>query len=134
LAAEWPLGALELKVRDIDREVTFYERFGLVRLGGDPQHAVLGAVDRPLLRLTSHPDARDRARHMSGLYHFAILLPGETEVGGFLQRTLEERLPLTGTAGTTSSARRSTSTIPRGTESRSTQTGRGAIGSIRTAA
>jgi len=98
LAAEWPLGALELKVRDIDREVTFYERFGLVRLGGDPERAVLGAGDRPLLRLTSHPGAGDRPRHTSGLYHFAILLPGETELGGFLQRTLEERLPLTGTA------------------------------------
>ena len=32
------------------------------------------------------------------MYHFAILLPSEEELGGFLQRTLEHRLPLTGTA------------------------------------
>ena len=44
------------------------------------------------------PDGQERPRHTAGLYHFAVLLPTEEELGGFLQRTLEERLPLTGTA------------------------------------
>ena len=44
------------------------------------------------------PDGRERPRHTAGLYHFAILLPSEEELGGFLQRALEERLPLTGTS------------------------------------
>ena len=52
----------------------------------------------PLLRLTALPGGRERPRHTAGLYHFAILLPSEEHLGGFLQRTLEERLPLTGTA------------------------------------
>jgi catechol 2,3-dioxygenase len=44
------------------------------------------------------PDGRERPRHTAGLFHFAILLPREEELGGFLRRTLDERLPLTGTA------------------------------------
>lgn len=95
---DWPLGALELKVRDLEEEVGFYERFGLTRMGGDDKLALLGAGDRPILRLATQPDGKDRPRHTAGLFHFAILLPTEQELGGFLQRTLEERLPLTGTA------------------------------------
>ncbi len=96
--ADWPLGAVELKVLDLEREVTFYEWFGLHRIGGDDQHAVFGAGERPLLRLAALPGGSERPRHTAGLYHFAILLPSERELGGFLGRTLEERLPLTGTA------------------------------------
>jgi len=44
------------------------------------------------------PGGRERPSHTAGLFHFAILVPSEEELGGFLQRTLEERLPLTGTA------------------------------------
>jgi catechol 2,3-dioxygenase len=98
MTSEWPLGAVELKVLDLDREVAFYESFGLHRTSGDRDHAIFSAGDGPLLRLTALPGGRDRPRHTAGLYHFAILLPDEQELGGFLQRTLEERLPLTGTA------------------------------------
>jgi catechol 2,3-dioxygenase len=95
---DWPLGAVELKVLDLGREVAFYEWFGLERISHGNDHAVLGADGAAILKLTSLPDARERPRHTAGLYHFAILLPDERELGGFLQRTLEERLPLTGTA------------------------------------
>ena len=98
MSTGWPLGAVELKVLDLQREVEFYERFGLERTDGAQEHAVLSAGDIPLLRLTALPGGRERPRHSSGLYHFAILLPTEQELGGFLQRSLEERLPLTGTA------------------------------------
>lgn len=97
-ASEWPLGAVELKVLDLEREATFYEWFGLKKISGDNARAVLGANGSPLLRLTALPDGQERPPHTAGLYHFAILLPSERELGGFLQRTLEERLPLTGTA------------------------------------
>ncbi len=98
MSSDWPLGALELKVLDLTREVDFYERFGLKQIGGDDQHAVFGAGASPLIRLTALPAGHERPPHTSGLYHFAILVPSEAELGGFLQRTLEERLPLTGTA------------------------------------
>jgi len=94
----WPLGALELKVLDLERAVAFYEWFGLSRVGGDGERAVLGVDGSPLLNLTALPAGQERPRHTAGLYHFAILLPSEQELGGFLQRALQERLPLTGTA------------------------------------
>ena len=52
----------------------------------------------PLLRLKALQGGRERPRRTAGLYHFAILLPTEEELGGLLRRTLEQRLPMTGTA------------------------------------
>jgi catechol 2,3-dioxygenase len=98
MGSGWPLGAVELKVLDLEREVSFYESFGLSRLPGDSQTAILGAGGVPLLRLKTLAGGRERPRHTAGLFHFALLLPNEEELGGFLQRSLEERLPLTGTA------------------------------------
>ena len=98
MESDWPLGAVELKVLDLEKEVAFYERFGLTRIDGESAGATLGAGGAPLLRLKDLPGGSERPRHTAGLYHFAILLPREEELGGFLQRSLEERLPLTGTA------------------------------------
>ncbi len=98
MSDDWRLGAVELKVLDLEREADFYERFGLTRTGGDGEHAVFSADGAPILRLSALPDGHERPRHTAGLFHFAILLPSEQELGGFLQRTLEQRLPLTGTA------------------------------------
>ncbi len=98
VSSEWPLRAVELKVLDLDREVDFYERFGLSTISSAPGRAELGADGSPLLRLVALPGGAERPRHTAGLYHFAILLPREEELGAFLQRSLEERLPLTGTA------------------------------------
>jgi len=98
LTPDWPLGALELKVLDLRHEVEFYEWFGLTPISGDANHTVLGSDGSPLLRLTALAGGRPRPRHTAGLYHFAILLPSEEELGGFLRRALEEKLPLTGTS------------------------------------
>jgi catechol 2,3-dioxygenase len=98
MGSGWPLSAVELKVLDLESEAAFYEWFGLSRLAGDSQTAILGVGGDPLLHLKSLAGGRDRPRHTAGLYHFALLLPNEEELGGFLRRSLEERLPLTGTA------------------------------------
>ena len=98
MGSDWPLGSVELKVLDLDREVAFYEWFGLTRIDDGPAIATLAAGGSPLLRLVALPGGRERPRHTAGLYHFAILLPREEELGGFLKRSLDERLPLTGTA------------------------------------
>jgi catechol 2,3-dioxygenase len=95
---DWPLGALELKVLDLDKEVAFYEWFGLTVISSEADTAVLGAGERPILRLFLLRDGKERPSHTAGLFHFAILLPSEEKLGGFLRRTFEERLPLTGTA------------------------------------
>jgi catechol 2,3-dioxygenase len=98
MQSDWPLGAVELKVLDLEREAAFYERFGLTRLDAADGTAMLGAGGSPLLRLRALPGGGERPRHTAGLFHFAILLPREEELGGLLQRSLEQRLPLTGTA------------------------------------
>lgn len=98
MSADWPLGMVNLKVLDLERAVAFYEWFGLGLIAGDERTATLGTGGAPLLRLRALPGGRERPRHTSGLYHFAILLPKEEELGGFLKRSLEQRLPLTGTA------------------------------------
>ena len=96
--SEWPLGSVELKVLDLKLEADFYEGFGLTRISEGAGTATLGADGSPLLRLKTLPGGRPRPRHTAGLFHFAVLLPSEQELGGFLRRALEERLPLTGTA------------------------------------
>lgn len=98
MSGDWPLGAVELKVLDLESEVAFYERFGLERITEADGHMDLGSGGARMLRLSRLPGGQERPRHTAGLFHFAILLPDEKELGGFLQRTLEERLPLTGTA------------------------------------
>jgi len=98
MGSDWPLGAVELKVLDLDRQAAFYDTFGFHQIARDEQHADFGADGSTLLRLTALPGGRERPPHTAGLFHFAILVPSEEELGGFLQRTLEERLPLTGTA------------------------------------
>src|SRR5256714_5986869 len=98
MGSDWPLGAVELKVLDLDRQAAFYDTFGLDQIARDEQHADFGADGSTLLRLTALPGGRERPSHTAGLFHFAILVPSEEELGGFLQRTLERRLPLTGTA------------------------------------
>ena len=59
--SDWPLGAVDLKVLDLEREVTFYEWFGLTRMSGDGEHALLGVSGHALLRLTllARGQARD---------------------------------------------------------------------------
>lgn len=98
MSDNWPLGAVELKVLDLEREAQFYQRFGLERISDGKDRVIFGAGGRPILRLSLLAGGRERPRHTAGLYHFAILLADERELGGFLQRSLEERLPLTGTA------------------------------------
>ena len=98
MQADWPLGSLELKVLDLQRQVDFYEGFGLSLMSADDERALFGAGGRPLLRLTLLAGGKERPRRTAGLYHFALLVPSEQDLGAFLQRTLEERLPLTGTA------------------------------------
>ena len=95
---DWPLGPVTLKVLDVDAQVEFYERFGLSLVSREAGSAVMGAHGTPLLHLRLLEGGRNRPRHTAGLFHFAILLPTEEELGGFLKRSLEERLPLTGTA------------------------------------
>src|ERR1700682_6724852 len=98
MSSEWPLRAVDLKVLDLEREADFYEWLGLNRLQRDASSATLGVGTAQIVRLKALPGGRSRPRHSAGLFHLAILLPSEEELGGLLQRTLEQKLPLTGTS------------------------------------
>lgn len=80
----WPVSDLTLKVLDLDAETAFYREFGLAPLERTGSEAVLGAGDRPLLRLRALREGRPRPPRTAGLYHFAILVPDEGALGSFL--------------------------------------------------
>lgn len=98
LTQTWPLRRLGLKVQDLPVSIDYYTRLGLaiVRDERDQGTVGLGFGSQEVLGLRLMPGGRPRPRHTAGLYHFAILLAGEAELGSFLQHCLEYRIPLEG--------------------------------------
>lgn len=97
-SAAWRLGEVTLKVLDLDAQVAFYTHFGmhLVRLDADA--ATLGAEATPLLRLVRLQDGRPRPPRTAGLYHFAVLVPSEADLGAYVRYAAAEKLPFVGAA------------------------------------
>jgi len=92
----WALSHLTLKVLDLDAQAEFYQRFGLDLQSRSAEEAVLGTGGRPLLELRRLPGGSPRPRRSAGLYHFALLLPGEAELGAFVVHSAAARLPFVG--------------------------------------
>jgi catechol 2,3-dioxygenase len=91
------IGAVALTVRDLDRSLDFYEHaIGFRALEGDGADATLGADDAPLLRLHADPEAPERPRRTTGLFHLAILVPDRAELARSLQRAASAGWRLTG--------------------------------------
>ncbi len=82
------LGRVELRVADLERSLHFYQEvlyFRLIERTGEK--AVLGTEDgSPLLVLYEVPGASPQPRRSTGLYHFAILVPGRPDLGRVLLR------------------------------------------------
>jgi len=90
------LGAVDLIVRDLDREIAFYEsRLGFRVVSRDPGVARLGVDGRELLVLWEDREA-PRARGTTGLYHFAVRVPSRRDLARSLARLVETRTPLVG--------------------------------------
>ncbi|MCS6937831.1 MAG: VOC family protein [Roseiflexaceae bacterium] len=90
------IGTVHLTVADLERALAFYTGtigFQIIRRAN--QSAMLGVNGRPLLLLTELPGARS-ARGVTGLYHFAILLPSRRDLAIALAHLLELRTPLQG--------------------------------------
>ena len=89
----WPLKRVGLRVRDLSASIAYYELLGLAIVRDDRAEGVIGmgTGDQELLVLRHTPEARPRPPRTAGLYHFALLLPGEAELGTFLQHSLEGR-------------------------------------------
>ena len=88
----WP-SHVSLTVANLSRQLEFYQRvIGLQVHWQDGARAGLGAGGVDLLRLTEVPAAR-RYRGVTGMYHFAILLPNRRELARAIARLFVLKWP-----------------------------------------
>ncbi|MEJ2747291.1 MAG: VOC family protein [Anaerolineae bacterium] len=92
------MGRVHLTVADLGRSLDYYQqRIGLVLLRQENRTAYLGAGTRELLVLTEQPGAR-LVRHVTGLYHFALLTPSRLALARTLQHLMATQTPIYGAA------------------------------------
>jgi catechol 2,3-dioxygenase len=90
------LGPVHLTVADLGRSVSYYETaVGLETRERVDGSATLGVADRELLVLVEVAGARPAAGY-TGLYHFALLVPGRVDLARWLAHAARDRVPLTG--------------------------------------
>ena len=92
------MGAVRLTVADLDRARSFYARaLGLTELGTAGGAVRMGPAGGPVLvELEGRPDAPERPRRSTGLFHLAILVPGRPELARALRRALGAGASFTG--------------------------------------
>ncbi|WP_119069648.1 VOC family protein [Aggregatilinea lenta] len=91
-------GTVHLTVSDLARSLDFYRRaLGLRVHHQDAGTATLGAGANDLLALVEQPGAQ-AVHGVTGLYHFAILLPSRLDLARTLRHLAETRTPLQGFA------------------------------------
>jgi catechol 2,3-dioxygenase len=98
-ASRTPLhvGAVALKVRDLDRLTAYYrDALGFAVLDQDRDSATLGAGGVPLVHLEHAPNAKPDDSRTAGLYHTAFLVPTRADLARWLLAVAEKRVPLTG--------------------------------------
>ncbi|QJP16536.1 VOC family protein [Starkeya sp. ORNL1] len=87
LPAALALGAVRLRVRDAARTASFYrDVVGLSALGEEGGVVRLGVGDRVLVELVESPNAPERPRGSTGLFHLAILVPDRPALAVVLRR------------------------------------------------
>lgn len=98
LPADAHIGEVTLGVSNLERSLAFYtEVIGLTMASRDEATAALApAGGRVIVRLEQLARPLPRPRRSSGLYHFAILVPGRAALGRSLRRLGEARWPLSG--------------------------------------
>lgn len=87
------MGAVTLKVASLDNQIAFYQQaLGFVQHWREGNAAGLGAGGADLLRLVEEPGLQ-RYRRTTGLYHFAILFPGQRELARAVARLFVLKYP-----------------------------------------
>ncbi len=87
LPDELRLGAVRLQVSDLERSIAFYERvLGLSpERTGNGEAVLVAGGSEPIVEFRERPGAAPVPRRgLLGLYHFAILLPSDRDLGAFL--------------------------------------------------
>jgi catechol 2,3-dioxygenase len=96
----WPLRRVALRVQNLARSIEYYTQFGLsvVRDESGQENGTvgLGVGTQEVLQLRHLAQGKPRQRRSAGLYHFALLLPDDAELGAFLQHCIEQRIPIAG--------------------------------------
>ncbi len=96
--AETRLGYVHLTASNLNRSLDFYRQsLGFKVHWQENGSAGLGAGRHDLLKLTENPQAK-RVRGVTGLYHFAILVPSRLELARSLRRLAQTQTPLEGMA------------------------------------
>jgi catechol 2,3-dioxygenase len=91
------VGAVALKVRDLDRLIGFYrDVLGLAVLDQTRDSAALGAGGVPFLHLEHRPNAKPDDTREAGLYHAAFLMPTRGDLARWVLHVANNRVPITG--------------------------------------
>ena len=90
------VGTVTLIVADLERSLQYYlGKIGLELQMRNSGTADLGAGGKTFLKLREQPGARVY-RRVTGLYHYAILLPSRLELARALRQLADLRVPLSG--------------------------------------
>ena len=96
ISPQTTVGAVQLTVSGLDRSLPYYgEAVGLELLDRADGRAALGSGGRGLLVLVEEPGARP-ADGYTGLFHFALLVPGRADLARWLAHAARDRVELTG--------------------------------------
>ena len=101
IAATTRIGYVNLRVRDLERSLTFYlDVLGFRLVSGGAHTATLSATGRGpgLIVLTARKDASARPPRSTGLYHFAIRMPNRRGLAMVIRRLEEMQWPVQGYA------------------------------------
>lgn len=90
------VGEVNIKVKNLDYSVTFYQNIMGFQMLEKTDRKVVLTVDgkTPLLTLEQPADVISKAGKMSGLYHYAILLPSRADLSVFLRHLIQTGYPL----------------------------------------
>lgn len=98
IAPETTIGEVAMTVSDLQRALSFYrDTLGFRLLNSAGSEARLGAGETAMLRLFENPAAR-AVRGVSGLYHFAVLLPNRRSLARLVYHLAENGIEVSGVA------------------------------------
>ena len=96
IAAATRMGAVELTASDLARSLGFWrDSIGLDETGEDGAQVSLGTGGEVLVTLVEEPGAQP-ARHSTGLFHVALLLPERADLARWIAHAIRDRVPLAG--------------------------------------